>query len=112
MYIYIYIWGNIVWIGCDYPGTVTKVACPLCGLKHLGSVQARLIQCQMWWDDFRREHCAAWGEWEPVAQRWWSQVSEEVLNHAATELAYAYPPRLSMLSPWNNATIGGDVQPT
>ena len=88
--------GNIAWTGCDYPGTVTKVTCPLCGLKHPGLVQIRLIQCPMWRDHFRREYCAAWGDWEPIAQRWWSQASEEDLNQAArlripTSFAYAVP---------------------
>ena len=78
-----WVWGPIAWIGCDYPGTMTKVTCPLCGLKHPGSVQTRLIQCPMWRDHFKREYCAAWGDWEPIAQRWCSQVSEEDLNHAA-----------------------------
>ena len=39
-----WLWGNIAWTGSDYLGAVTKVTWPLCGLKHPGSVQARLIQ--------------------------------------------------------------------
>ena len=45
------LWGNIAWTGCNYLGTVTKVACPLCGLKHPRLLQARLIhleQCHQW----------------------------------------------------------------
>ena len=38
-----WLWGSIAWTGSDSPGTVTKTACPLCGLKHPGLVQARLI---------------------------------------------------------------------
>ena len=78
-----WLWGNIAWMGCGYPGERTKVSCTLCGKKHPGPVQARLVQCQVWKEHFRAEFCSAWGDWEQYVQKWWDTAPEEDLDHAS-----------------------------
>ena len=82
--------GNTAQTGCQYPRMVTKMTCTLCGLKHPGLVQARLLHCPAWRNHFKKEYCAAWGEWRPLAQSWWNEASEYDLNHAARLFTQAH----------------------